>query len=362
MKRSLKNILVTGGCGFIGGNFIRYILNNIDFDGRIINLDTLTYAGNLENLKDIEDKECYKNRYYFEKENILDFKKIIEIIHSYEIDVIVNFAAETHVDRSIIEPGIFVKTNISGTYSLLEAARKTWSVRGYYSKDVLFHQISTDEVYGSLKENGFFYENSIYDPRSPYSASKAAGDHLCLAYYYTYGLPVTISNCSNNYGPYQFPEKLIPFMILNILESKSLPVYGNGKNIRDWVYVDDHSSAIFEIIKNGKPGKKYNVGGENAIENIVLLKKLIEVVAKKTGRNKEDIEKKIVFVADRLGHDKRYAVNCDKIKKELKWGQKVDFATGLEKTVDWYLNNIKWIENIKNGEYKTWFIKNYTLR
>jgi dTDP-glucose 4,6-dehydratase len=362
MSRALKNILVTGGAGFIGSNFIRYILDNNEFTGRIVNLDILTYAGNLENLKDIKYNNDYKDRYFFEKENIVNSKKITEIINKYEIDIIINFAAETHVDRSIIEPDAFIKTNIFGIYSLLEAAKTVWRNQGNYSNNVLFHHISTDEVYGSLGNDGFFYENSLYDPRSPYSASKAAGDHLVLAYYHTYGLPVTISNCSNNYGPYQFPEKLIPFMILNILEDKPLPVYGDGKNVRDWIHVDDHSSAVFEIIKNGISGEKYNIGGENEIENIILLKKIIKVVAEKAGKNKKKVEDKIVFVSDRPGHDRRYAINCDKIKSQLNWMRKIDFFLGLEKTVDWYLNNNKWIENIKNNEYKKWFKRNYMSR
>jgi dTDP-glucose 4,6-dehydratase len=360
--RNLKNILVTGGAGFIGSNFICSMLDeNNDFSGRIINLDALTYAGNLANLKDINEK--YNNRYFFEKGNICDKEFVESIFKKYDIDTVVHFAAESHVDRSITGPKTFIETNVLGTFNLLESARNLWiKNKDSFCNSVLFHHISTDEVYGSLDSEGFFYETTPYAPRSPYSASKASSDHLVMAYYHTYGLPVTISNCSNNYGPYQFPEKFIPLAILNILEKKPIPIYGNGKNIRDWLYVKDHTSAIWEILRNGNTGEKYNIGGESEYENIELLNILIDIVAKKANLDVDSIRKTITFVKDRPGHDLRYAINCSKIKKELKWKQTVSFYDGLSKTIDWYLNNKDWIENIRNGEYKNWIELNYKNR
>lgn len=369
MKRALTNILVTGGAGFIGSNFIRYILNENSFKGRIVNVDVITYAGNLENLSDIEEKFGCSNsqksnpRYFLEKEDICDGKALERILQQYEIDTVINFAAETHVDRSILGPHAFINTNVFGVYTLLEAAREYWRKKdGEIRKDVLFHHVSTDEVYGSLGDTGCFVETTAYDPRSPYSASKAASDHFVSAYYHTYGLPVTISNCSNNYGPYQFPEKFIPLMITNILENKPLPVYGDGKNIRDWIHVTDHNCAVWNILKDGNPGEKYNIGGETELENIVLLEKIIKIVVAETGKDISEIRKNIVYVKDRPGHDRRYSIDCDKMKRELNWEPKVSIEEGLRQTVRWYLSHPEWIASIKDGEYTKWYDKNYTRR
>jgi dTDP-glucose 4,6-dehydratase len=360
--RKLLNILVTGGCGFIGCNFIRLLLKKIpEFTGRIINLDSLSYAGNQFSLMDIETK-FGGTRYFFEKKDINDTDLTGSILKKYRIDTIVHFAAESHVDRSILGPETFIKTNVLGTFNLLESARQFWTSNGTIQQDVLFHHISTDEVYGSLGKEGFFTETTPYDPRSPYSASKAASDHLAMAYYHTYGLPVTLSNCSNNYGPYQFPEKFIPLSILNMLKGKTIPVYGDGKNIRDWIFVDDHNFALWTILKKGKTGEKYNIGGDNEKENIYLLYALIDIVSRKSGISKDIISKTVQFIKDRPGHDRRYAIDCSKIKKELGWGQIVPFDRGLENTVTWYLANKKWTENILSGEYKNWIKQNYEER
>ena len=364
--RILNNILVTGGAGFIGNNFIRFLFGETsvkpDFKGRIINLDTLTYAGNAESLKTIDDKYG-QERYFFENGDINDKNKVEEIFLKYNIDTVINFAAESHVDRSILGPEAFVKTNILGTFTLLECARTFWRQDdGSFADGVLFHQISTDEVYGSLSETGSFTETTPYNPRSPYSASKAASDHLVMAYHHSYGLPITLSNCSNNYGPYQFPEKLIPLMVLNMLEGNSLPVYGDGKNIRDWLYVEDHNNGLWTILQNGKAGEKYNIGGENEWENIKLLNLLIDIVAKKTGKDAEKINGTISFVKDRPAHDRRYSIDCSKIKRELGWKLNVKFEEGLERTVDWYLGNTGWVNSVRTGEYRNWMEKNYTGR
>jgi dTDP-glucose 4,6-dehydratase len=361
--RKLKNILVTGGAGFIGVNFIRFLFEKTDnFSGKIINLDALTYAGNVKSLKDI-DKKFVGKCYLFEHGDICDRTLVESLFSKHEIDTIVHFAAESHVDRSIHGPEAFIKTNVMGTFTLLDVARNFWKDNSNnIRQDVLFHHISTDEVFGSLDETGYFSETTPYSPRSPYSASKAAGDHLTLAYYHTYGLPVTLSNCSNNYGPYQFPEKLIPIMILNMLEGKPLPVYGDGKNIRDWLYVEDHNSAVWEIMQNGTTGRTYNIGGENEWENIRLLNVLIDIVADKTKIESAKIRDTITYVKDRPGHDRRYAIDCSRIKRELGWKQAVSFEEGLSRTVDWYLANTKWIESIKSGEYKSWVEKNYGQR
>ncbi len=356
-NRTLKNILVTGGAGFIGSNFIRYLFKDVTFSGRVINLDKLTYAGNLENLTDV-DSEFRGKRYFFEEGDICDYAKVCEVFNKYEIDTVVHFAAESHVDRSIHGPKEFIQTNIVGTFTLLEVAREKWVGRS----DVLFHHISTDEVYGSLGDSGYFTENTPYDPRSPYSASKASSDHIVSAYHHTYGLPVTISNCSNNYGPYQFPEKLIPLMILNMKDEKPLPVYGDGKNVRDWLYVEDHCSAIWLVLQQGRLGETYNVGGENEWENIKLLNVLCEKVAEAIGKSGDYYKKLITFVKDRAGHDRRYAINCDKIKSELGWKQKYDFTGGLKDTLAWYMENPTWINNIHTGAYKSWINKNYSAR
>ena len=359
--RKLTNILVTGGAGFIGVNFIRFLLSGgsktLKFDGRIINLDALTYAGNAASLSEIDEK-FGGMRYFFEQGDICNGLFIEEIFRKYDIDTIVHFAAESHVDRSILGPEEFIKTNVLGTYTLLDCARNMWK----NTQNVLFHHISTDEVYGSLGKTGYFTETTPYDPHSPYSASKAASDHLAMSYYYTYGLPVTLSNCSNNYGPYQFPEKFIPLMILNMLEGKPLPVYGDGKNIRDWLYVEDHCDAVWAIMQNGVAGEKYNIGGENEWENIKLLDVLIDTVAKKTSCDVEKIRALITFVKDRPGHDRRYAIDCCKIKNMLGWRQSVNLEEGFERTVDWYTSNADWIESIRSGEYQRWMEKNYRQR
>ncbi len=361
--RSLKNVLVTGGAGFIGCNFIHVLLQKTPgFKGRIINLDALTYAGNAASLADV-DAEFGGSRYFFEHGDITDSSRVAGIFEKYSIDTVIHFAAESHVDRSIVGPEAFIKTNVMGTFTLLEAARSFWKdASGAIRQDVLFHHISTDEVYGSLGDTGFFTESTPYDPRSPYSASKASSDHLVFAYFHTYGLPVTLSNCSNNYGPYHFPEKLIPLMILNMLDGKPLPVYGDGKNIRDWLFVEDHNSAVWAIVNKGRVGEKYNIGGENEWTNIDLLMRLIDIVAAKAGRDAEVIRKTITYVKDRPGHDRRYAIDCSKLKKELGWKQSVTFEQGLERTVDWYLQNTDWVDSVRSGDYKNWVEKNYGKR
>jgi dTDP-glucose 4,6-dehydratase len=362
------NMLVTGGAGFIGSNFVRYVFEQTDFKGTVVNYDKLTYAGNLASLADIESKFGNRN-YFFERGDINDFKNVRNVFEKYGINVVVHFAAESHVDRSIFGPKEFIETNVNGTFSMLETARQVWLNR----YDVRFHHISTDEVYGSLGETGFFYETTPYDPRSPYSASKAASDHLVRAYYHTYGLPVTVSNCSNNYGPYHFPEKLIPLVILNALEGKPLPLYGDGKNVRDWLYVGDHCEAIWQILKQGRTGETYNVGGECEKQNIEVVKTICDLLEQlcpfKDNKNIQNVKLKIQnyrnlisFVGDRPGHDRRYAINCDKIKKELGWKQKHSFEDGLRSTIEWYLKNTAWINDIRSGEYSKWIDKNYGTR
>lgn len=352
----MKNMIVTGGAGFIGVNFIRHVFEKTGFDGKVINVDKLTYAGNPLSLDDIAAK--FGSRYAFEQADICDGEAMTALMKKYDVDTVVHFAAESHVDRSILGPADFINTNIVGTFALLEAARGFWKDRD----GVLFHHISTDEVYGSLGETGYFHEDTAYDPRSPYSASKAGSDHIVMAYHHTYGLPVTMSNCSNNYGPYQFPEKLIPLMILNAAEGKSLPVYGDGKNVRDWLYVEDHASAIFAILKARRLGEKFNVGGENERPNLEVVHAIADTVARKTGKTTDAVRAQITYVKDRPGHDRRYAIDCSRIKKELGWKQTVDFEQGLEKTVDWYLSNAEWIEKVRSGEYKNWINANYGKR
>lgn len=372
--RKLTNILVTGGAGFIGCNFIHVLLKKTPgFAGKIINLDALTYAGNPASLADIE-AEFGGKRYFFERADITDRAAVEAIFKKYDIDTVIHFAAESHVDRSILGPETFIRTNVMGTFTLLDVARKFWTIpagqkgEGVGSsgtairEDVLFHHISTDEVYGSLGDTGYFTETTPYDPRSPYSASKASSDHLVFAYHHSYGLPVTLSNCSNNYGPYHFPEKLIPLMILNMLDGKPLPVYGDGKNIRDWLFVEDHNSAVWTIVNKGKTGEKYNIGGENEWTNIDLLQHLIDIVAKKANLDAAKIRATITYVKDRPGHDRRYAIDCSKLKKELGWKQSVTFEQGLERTVDWYLSNKAWVDSVRSGEYQKWVEKNYEKR
>lgn len=348
----MQNILVTGGCGFIGSNFIRYILSESDFQGRIINVDKLTYAGNPESLADIE--KDFRKQYTFIKADICDQDKIVEIFDEYNIDTVCHFAAESHVDRSIADPDAFVQSNIIGTFNLLESARNR------LDKIELFHHVSTDEVYGSLGKEGYFTEETSYKPNSPYSASKAASDHMVRAYNKTYGLPVTISNCSNNYGPYQFPEKLIPLIILNALEGKSLPVYGNGLNVRDWLYVRDHCTAIWTIMQRGKRGETYNIGGDNEIENIVIVEMICDILDKLPGQSGDGSRRELIsFVKDRPGHDLRYAIDFTKLRNELGWSPEESFDTGIRKTIQWYLHNIEWVESIKSGEYLAWIEKHY---
>ncbi len=352
--RALTNLLVTGGSGFIGSNLIRCLFDQAEFQGRIVNVDALTYAGNPANLADL----AANDRYTFEHADIRDEAKMRALFTEYDIDTVVHLAAESHVDRSIVGPGDFVTTNIMGTYNLLEAARAAWASRS----DVLFHHVSTDEVYGSLGETGLFEETTPYDPRSPYSASKASSDHLVRAYAHTYGLPITVSNCSNNYGPYQFPEKLIPLMILNMLEGKPLPVYGDGSNVRDWLFVTDHAEAIWAILRGGEAGETWNVGGENEWKNIDLVRHLCDLVAAQGNRDAAALHDSIEFVTDRPGHDQRYAIDCSKIKAELGWAPAHEFAAGLDATVSWYLENMDWVQDVRSGDYRKWIELNYDSR
>jgi dTDP-glucose 4,6-dehydratase len=350
--RVVKNVLVTGGAGFIGSSFIRgAFAQKIE---KLINLDLLTYAGNLDNIAEI----AHDQRYAFVRGDIRDHALIEKLVVDHEIDTVVHFAAESHVDRSIHGPRDFIETNVLGTFAILEAMRARKSA----GHEVHLHHVSTDEVFGSLGESGFFVEDTPYDPRSPYSASKAASDHIVRAYAHTYGLSTTLSNCSNNYGPYQFPEKLIPLMIANCLEGKPLPVYGDGQNIRDWLYVDDHASAVWTILANGAPGTTWNVGGRNEWKNLDLLHTLIDVVARLTTKKRDDLKALITFVKDRPGHDRRYAIDCGKIEKHLGWKPQHDFERGLEKTVQWYLDNTAWIQRVKSGAYRDWIEKNYAAR
>ena len=351
----MKTYFITGGCGFIGSNFIHYLITN-KIAGKIINLDKLTYAGNIDNLSSIEDND----NYFFIKGDISNEKVVQNILRQHTPDVIVNFAAESHVDRSIDDPIEFIKTNVLGTSSLLnESCRWIKSMSIEAINDFKFIQISTDEVYGSLGSEGSFTESTAYNPSSAYSASKASSDHLVRAWYKTYGLPVVSTNCSNNYGPYHFPEKLIPVIILNALAEKPLPIYGNGKNIRDWLFVDDHVRAIDIIFHNGKLGDTYNIGGFNEWKNIDLVKFLIKTVDRLIGRAEGTSNILITYVDDRAGHDYRYAIDSSKLKNELGWEPSLQFEEGIEKTVNWYLDNSEWLKNINSGEYLKYYQKNY---
>lgn len=348
----MKTILITGGAGFIGSHVVReFVLNYPEY--QIINLDALTYAGNLENLKDIEAKPNYK----FIKADITDENTINEIFEEYQPDGVIHLAAESHVDRSISSPLEFVKTNVLGTVILLNAAKKIWN--GNY-EGKRFHHVSTDEVFGALGETGFFTEETKYDPHSPYSASKASSDHFVRAYADTYGMPVVLTNCSNNYGPNHFPEKLIPLCIHNIIHKKPLPIYGNGKYTRDWLYVIDHAKAINLVFHKGKNGESYNIGGFNEWKNIDLVKELCRQMDEKLGREKGESEKLITFVKDRPGHDLRYAIDATKINQELGWKPSVTFEEGLSKTIDWFLENQDWLDHVTSGDYQKYYEQQYS--
>lgn len=349
-----KNILITGGAGFIGSHVVRNFVNKYP-QYNIINLDLLTYAGNLENLSDIDKKQNYT----FVKGDICDEKILASLFEKYKFDGVIHLAAESHVDRSITDPMSFIKTNIVGTVTLLNAAKNAWKDNW---TDHRFYHISTDEVYGSLGSEGFFVEETPYDPRSPYSASKASSDHLVRAYYHTYGVPVVISNCSNNYGPNQFPEKLLPLIINNIKNNKPLPVYGKGENVRDWLYVEDHAQAIDLIYHKGKTGETYNIGGGNEWTNIKLVQKLCEIMDGKLNRKPGTSAQLITYVKDRAGHDLRYAIDCKKLESELGWNTTVTFDEGLEKTVNWYLENTNWMQNVLSGDYEKYYQNQYQKR
>lgn len=349
-----KTILITGGAGFIGSHVVRLFVTHYP-EYRIVNVDALTYAGNLENLRDVEGDANYQ----FEKADITDQAAMSALFAKYPVDAVIHLAAESHVDRSILDPLAFVRTNVMGTGILLNCCREQWKDD---ADGKLFYHVSTDEVYGSLGREGFFTEQTRYDPRSPYSASKAASDHLVRAYHHTYKLPVVISNCSNNYGAYQFPEKLIPLAIRNIRQMKPVPVYGKGENIRDWLWVNDHARAIDLIFHRGKPGETYNIGGFNEWKNIDLVRLLCTIMDRKLNRLEGTSVGLINFVTDRAGHDLRYAIDATKLQRELGWEPSVQFAEGLEKTVDWYLKNERWLENVATGAYQAYYEQQYAGR
>ncbi len=352
-------LLVTGGAGFIGTNFIRTVFDKKP-GWEVVNLDLLTYAGNPRNLLDIESE--HPDRYRFVQGDIKDSELLHNLFKTEKFEAVVHFAAESHVDRSIYGPGAFIETNIVGTYQLLEAARSYWESSSERPNFKFLH-VSTDEVYGSLGPEGYFKETTPYDPSSPYSASKAGSDHLAKAYYRTYGFPAVITNCSNNYGPYQFPEKLIPLMILNIQEEKPLPVYGDGKNVRDWLFVRDHCDALLTVLTEGQNGETYNIGGGEEMRNIDVVNLLCSLLDAKLGRQGETSSSRLIhFVKDRPGHDRRYAIDSTKIRSELGWTPQHDFKTALAKTVDWYFENQDWVESIRTGEYLKWIDQNYDER
>lgn len=346
-----KTILITGGAGFIGSHLVRLMVGRYP-DYLIVNADKLTYAGNLENLSDVENSANYR----FSRTDITNVAELETLFSNYNFDGIIHLAAESHVDRSIADPNSFINTNIIGTVNLLNIARLQWKDN---MEGKRFHHISTDEVFGSLEDDGFFTEASRYDPKSPYSASKASSDHFVRAYHNTYGLPVVITNCSNNYGPNQFPEKLIPLAINNILNNKPIPVYGKGENIRDWLHVEDHAAALDQVYHKGRSGESYNIGGGNEWKNIDLIKLLCSVIDEKTGRPAGTSQKLITYVKDRAGHDFRYAIDSSRIRKDLGWRPSYTFEQGLQQTVDWYLANKKWFDNVISGEYLTYYKKQY---
>lgn len=346
-----RNIVITGGAGFIGSHVVRLFVSKYP-NYRIINLDSLTYAGNLENLKDVENA----SNYVFEHADIKDEKRIAEIFDKYQVDAVIHLAAESHVDRSISGPMEFVLTNVVGTVNLLNVAKSKWK----NLEDKVFYHISTDEVYGSLSlDDPMFSETTSYDPRSPYSSSKASSDHFVRAYFHTYGMPIKISNCSNNYGSHQFPEKLIPLVINNIVHQKDIPVYGKGDNIRDWLWVEDHAKAIDVIFHNGEVGETYNIGGLNEWTNLKLVETMCDILDEKLNREKGTNRKLITFVKDRLGHDKRYAIDASKIEKDLNWKPSIQFEEGLRKTIDWYLENEEWVNHVTSGAYQEYYREHY---
>jgi dTDP-glucose 4,6-dehydratase len=357
----MKNVLVTGGAGFIGSNFIDFFLT-AESEARVINLDALTYSGNIQNLAHLSDRD----QYVFVEGNICDYDFVLSLFKRFNIDTVVHFAAETHVDRSIVNPKLFMETNVIGTYTLLEVARRVWVEEKSSRLDSThFHHISTDEVFGSLAPSDPpFNETTHYRPNSPYAASKAASDHVVRAYSHTYDLPITITNCSNNYGPYQFPEKLIPLMIINAINGKKLPIYGDGQNIRDWLYVEDHCAAIWRVLTDGIKGETYLVGGDTQPTNLEVVETICELLDRRLPKSKFNPHQSLIeFVADRPGHDFRYAMDINKINSELGWKPKHSFELGLEKTVDWYLSNLEWIESIQDKQgYQDWIGENYSRR